>query len=111
VRFNATFHNTSRFDATDFQFKLYFESPQCNSTLVPEYISPDDFLRQANYDDIYFIYFAIVEFITSYSSTFIFNDRGEVLAARIRKNYLASIMKQNMAYFEDRLRHVSHPTH
>ncbi|KAK9241676.1 P-loop containing nucleoside triphosphate hydrolase protein [Lipomyces tetrasporus] len=100
VSYNATFHNTSSFDATDFQSRLYFESPHYNSTLVPEYISPDDFQRQANYDAIYFIYFAIVEFITSYSSTFILNDRGEVLAARIRKNYLASIMKQNMAYFD-----------
>ncbi|KAK9257506.1 ABC transporter type 1, transmembrane domain-containing protein, partial [Lipomyces tetrasporus] len=100
VSYNATFHNTSSFDATDFQSRLYFESPHYNSTLVPEYISPDDFQRQANYDAIYFIYFAIVEFITSYSSTFILNDRGEILAARIRKNYLASIMKQNMAYFD-----------
>ncbi|KAK9313990.1 hypothetical protein V1524DRAFT_409209 [Lipomyces starkeyi] len=99
------FHNTSVFQAADFESKLNFESP-CyssisNCTVVPEYISPDDFQRQANYDAIYFIYFAIAEFTTAYCSTFIFNDRGEVLAARIRKNYLASIMKQNMAYFDN----------
>ncbi|KAK9384334.1 ABC transporter type 1, transmembrane domain-containing protein [Lipomyces mesembrius] len=102
--YNGTFHYTTIFDAADFESKLNVESP-CyssisNCTIVPEYISPDDFQRQANYDAIYFIYFAIAEFTAAYCSTFIFNDRGEVLAARIRKNYLASIMKQNMAYFD-----------
>ncbi|KAK9356780.1 P-loop containing nucleoside triphosphate hydrolase protein [Lipomyces doorenjongii] len=105
VRYNATFHNVTSIETTDFQSKLYYESPYYSSTFnytfVPEYISPYEFQRQANFDAIYFIYFAIVEFITSYVSTFIFNDRGEVLAARIRKNYLASIMKQNMAYFDN----------
>ncbi|KAK9312643.1 P-loop containing nucleoside triphosphate hydrolase protein, partial [Lipomyces starkeyi] len=105
VRYNATFHNVTKRETADFQSKLHVASPYYNSTfnytLVPEYISPYDFQRQANYDAIYFIYFAIVEFITSYVSTYVFNDRGEVLAARIRKNYLASIMKQNMAYFDN----------
>ncbi|KAK9328060.1 P-loop containing nucleoside triphosphate hydrolase protein [Lipomyces starkeyi] len=98
------FHNTTSFQAVDFESK-HFGSPcyssLSNCTMGPEYISPDDFQRQANYDTIYFIYFAIAEFTTAYCSTFIFNDRGEVLAARIRKNYLASIMKQNMAYFDN----------
>ncbi|KAK9482183.1 ABC transporter type 1, transmembrane domain-containing protein [Lipomyces starkeyi] len=82
-------------------FAQNFISSISNCTVLPEYISPDDFQQQANHDAIYFIYFAIAEFTTAHCSTFIFNDRGEVLAARIRKNYLASIMKQNMAYFEN----------
>ncbi|KAK9235725.1 P-loop containing nucleoside triphosphate hydrolase protein [Lipomyces kononenkoae] len=105
LQYNATFHNVTNIETTDFQSKLYFDSPYYNGTfndtLVPQYISPYDFQRQANYDAVYFIYFAVVEFITSYASTFVFNDRGEILAARIRKNYLASIMKQNMAYFDN----------
>ncbi|KAK9320378.1 P-loop containing nucleoside triphosphate hydrolase protein [Lipomyces orientalis] len=100
VSSNATFHNISNFDRINFDSKLYFESSDYNSTMIPEYVSPDDFQRQANKDSIYFIYFAIVEFVTSYFATFILNDRGEILAARIRKNYLASIMKQNVAYFD-----------
>ncbi|KAK9367914.1 P-loop containing nucleoside triphosphate hydrolase protein [Lipomyces kononenkoae] len=96
MRYNYTFHNVTNMENTDSYYNSTF-----SYTLVPEYISPDDFQRQANFDAIYFIYFATVEFITSYASTFIFNDRGEVLAARIRKNYLASIMKQNIAYFDN----------
>ncbi|KAK9331460.1 P-loop containing nucleoside triphosphate hydrolase protein [Lipomyces starkeyi] len=104
IKYNETFYNTTTYNTTDYDSKLYFESPYHDSTynytMVPEYVSPEDFQRQASYDAIYFIYFAIAEFVTAYLFTFIFIDRGEILAARIRQNYLASIMKQNMAYFD-----------
>ncbi|KAK9321885.1 P-loop containing nucleoside triphosphate hydrolase protein [Lipomyces orientalis] len=104
MAYNETFFNATTYNTTDSDSKLYFESPYHDSTynytMVPEYISPEDFQRQASYDAIYFIYFAVAEFVTSYFFTFIFIDRGEILAARIRQNYLASIMKQNMAYFD-----------
>ncbi|KAK9342519.1 P-loop containing nucleoside triphosphate hydrolase protein [Lipomyces starkeyi] len=104
ITYNETFFNATTYNTTDHDSKLYFESPYSDSTynytMVPEYISPEDFQRQASHNAIYFIYFAVAEFVTAYLFTFIFIDRGEILAARIRQNYLASIMKQNIAYFD-----------
>ncbi|KAK9365075.1 P-loop containing nucleoside triphosphate hydrolase protein [Lipomyces kononenkoae] len=105
LQYNDTFYNTTTYNTTDYDAKLYFESPYYESTynytMVPEYVSPEEFQRQASYDAIYYIYFALAEFVTSTLFTFLFIDRGEILAARIRQNYLASILKQNVAYFDN----------
>ncbi|KAK9472084.1 P-loop containing nucleoside triphosphate hydrolase protein [Dipodascopsis tothii] len=62
--------------------------------------TPDAFQRRLNFYCIFFLYFALAEFVFASSFTFIFIDRGEVLSSRIRKAYLAATLKQNMAYFD-----------
>ncbi|KAM0719393.1 hypothetical protein Q7P37_005298 [Cladosporium fusiforme] len=51
---------------------------------------------------IYFIYLAIGEFVTIYISTVGFIYAGEHMSAKIREEYLAGIMRQNIAYFDAR---------
>lgn len=87
-----------------FNDSYYYDSPlyesTYNFTIIPEYISPEDFQKEANFGAIYFIYFAVAEFLFAYLFTFLLIDRGEVLSARIRQKYLASVMRQNIAYFD-----------
>ncbi|KAK9449450.1 P-loop containing nucleoside triphosphate hydrolase protein [Limtongia smithiae] len=109
--FNSTEYHSGSFNSTDsyntslpFDLSYYYDSPYYQSTYnfteIPEYYSMEDFQRQANFDSLYFVYLGVAEFLMSYLFTFIFIDRGEILAARIRKNYLGAILKQNIAYFD-----------
>ncbi|KAK9459522.1 P-loop containing nucleoside triphosphate hydrolase protein [Lipomyces oligophaga] len=84
---------------SSFYHSPFYESTY-NFTMIPEYISDDDFQRSASFDSIYFIYFAIAQFFFAYLFTYLLVDRGEVIAARIRRHYLQSVMKQNIAYFD-----------
>lgn len=65
-----------------------------------EYISPDDFQSRVNYLALFFVYLGIAEFVLSYITTFIFIDRGEVIASRIKEQYFAAILRQNIGYFD-----------
>ncbi|KAK9465451.1 P-loop containing nucleoside triphosphate hydrolase protein [Lipomyces arxii] len=95
----ASYFNSSDFNSSYFTDSPYYESTY-NFTMIPMYVSDDDFQREASYNSIYFIYFAIAEMLFSYVFVFTLIDRGDVLAARIRQNYLGAILKQNMAYFD-----------
>jgi ATP-binding cassette subfamily B (MDR/TAP) protein 1 len=55
-----------------------------------------------NHLTIYYIYLAIGEFITVYIATVGFIYTGEHMAAKIREEYLAAILRQNIAYFDVR---------
>jgi ATP-binding cassette, subfamily B (MDR/TAP), member 1 len=47
-----------------------------------------------------FVYLAVVEFVTIYTSTVGFIYTGEHITQKFRSRYLAAIMRQNMAYFD-----------
>ncbi|KAK9458300.1 P-loop containing nucleoside triphosphate hydrolase protein [Dipodascopsis uninucleata] len=97
--FNGTygFNDTSSFyNETLYMFNETFH----NFTDIPKYISPEDFQRRMSFGATYYIYFAIAEFLFAFTFTYIFIDKGEVISSRIRRNYLNSILKQNIAYFD-----------
>ena len=60
------------------------------------------FSDTVNHLTLYFVYLAIGEFVTIYIATVGFIYTGEHIAARIREEYLAGIMRQNIAYFDAR---------
>ncbi|KAK9329587.1 P-loop containing nucleoside triphosphate hydrolase protein [Lipomyces starkeyi] len=62
--------------------------------------SPEHFQHEINKFTLYFVYLGIGEFVFTFIGTFIHIDRGEVLSARIREQYLASTLRQNIAYFD-----------
>ena len=49
---------------------------------------------------LYFVYLAIGEFVTIYVSTVGFIYTGEHISGKIREQYLASILRQNIGYFD-----------
>lgn len=49
---------------------------------------------------LYFVYLAVAEFITIYICTAGFIYTGEHITQKIREQYLAAIMRQNIAYFD-----------
>lgn len=49
---------------------------------------------------LYFVYLAIGEFVTIYICTVGFIYTGEHIAGKIREQYLAAILRQNVAFFD-----------
>ncbi|KAI9923751.1 hypothetical protein MW887_008378 [Aspergillus wentii] len=49
---------------------------------------------------IYYVYLSIVEFFSSYAQTVGFLYTGDRLTTRIRTNYLAACLRQNMGFFD-----------
>lgn len=49
---------------------------------------------------LYFVYLAIGQFATIFIAMIGFNYVGEHIAAKVRANYLAGLLRQNMAYFD-----------
>ena len=49
---------------------------------------------------LYFVYLAIGEFVTIYIATVGFIYAGEHISAKIREQYLGSILRQNIGYFD-----------
>jgi ATP-binding cassette subfamily B (MDR/TAP) protein 1 len=60
------------------------------------------FSDTVNHLTLYFVYLAIGEFVTIYIATVGFIYAGEHMAAKIREEYLAGILRQNIAYFDAR---------
>ena len=58
------------------------------------------FSDQVNHLTLYFVYLAIGEFVTIYVATVGFIYTGEHISGKIREHYLASILRQNIGYFD-----------
>ena len=58
------------------------------------------FSHQLSHFTLYFIYLAVGEFITIYICTVGFIYTGEHIAGKIREQYLAAILRQNIAFFD-----------
>lgn len=63
-------------------------------------LSQSDFNSQLSHFTLYFIYLAIGEFATIYVCTVGFIYTGEHIAGKIREQYLAAILRQNIAFFD-----------
>lgn len=61
---------------------------------------PAEFQRTVNYNTLYFVYLGVGIAVASFLQTYLHVDRGEVIAARIRRKYLQAILRQNVAYFD-----------
>ncbi|KAK9329629.1 ABC transporter type 1, transmembrane domain-containing protein, partial [Lipomyces starkeyi] len=62
--------------------------------------SAESFQQQINKFTLYFVYLGIGVIAFTFVETFIHIDRGEVLSARIREQYLAATLRQNIGYFD-----------
>ena len=63
-------------------------------------IPHSEFSHELGHFTLYFIYLAIGEFITIYICTVGFIYTGEHIAGKIREQYLAAILRQNIAFFD-----------
>ena len=63
-------------------------------------LSHSAFNAQLSHFTLYFIYLAVGEFITIYICTVGFIYTGEHIAGKIREQYLAAILRQNIAFFD-----------
>ncbi|KAK7189272.1 Leptomycin B resistance protein pmd1-like protein 2 [Paraphaeosphaeria sporulosa] len=63
-------------------------------------VSGSQFMHEVNRLTLYFVYLAIGQFATIYIATVGFNYVGEHIAAKVRVNYLAGLLRQNIAYFD-----------
>ena len=63
-------------------------------------INKDQFTHKVSFGAMYFLYLAIVMFITTYIFMAVWVYTGERLARQIRERYLRAILRQNIAYFD-----------
>ncbi|PGH06464.1 hypothetical protein AJ80_08158 [Polytolypa hystricis UAMH7299] len=63
-------------------------------------ITFDEFSSELSKFALYFIYLAIASFCTIYIATVGFIYTGEHIAQKIREEYLAAILRQNIAFFD-----------
>ncbi|KAK9477925.1 P-loop containing nucleoside triphosphate hydrolase protein [Lipomyces japonicus] len=93
---NTTF-DSNYLNSTQSEYLNSYNEP---SSLNFEYISPDQFQSRVNYLTLYFVYLGIADFILSFITTFLFIDQGEILSSRIKEQYLAATLRQNIGYFD-----------
>ena len=62
--------------------------------------APTSFQDTVNHLVLYFVYLAIGEFVTVYVATVGFIYTGEHISGKVRQQYLASILRQNIGYFD-----------
>ncbi|KAK9480263.1 P-loop containing nucleoside triphosphate hydrolase protein [Lipomyces japonicus] len=61
---------------------------------------PNKFQSDINHFTLYFVYLGIAEIVFTVVETYIHIERGEVLVGRIRQEYLAATLRQNIGYFD-----------
>ncbi|KAF7532134.1 hypothetical protein G7054_g8250 [Neopestalotiopsis clavispora] len=66
-----------------------------------ETISYDHFYSELSRFSLYFVYLAIGEFVMVYIATVGFLYAGEHIASKIRTQFLAAILRQNIAFFDE----------
>lgn len=63
-------------------------------------ISGHDFNAKLGHYTLYFVYLAIAEFVSIYVCTVGFIYTGEHITQKVREQYLAGILRQNIAFFD-----------
>ena len=63
-------------------------------------INKNDFTDKVNYYSLFFVYLAIIVFVTTYVYMAAWVYTGERLTRQIRERYLRAILRQNIAYFD-----------
>lgn len=70
------------------------------SSFFQKTLSHADFSQNLSHFTLYFVYLAIGEFVTIYIATVGFIYTGEHITQKIREEYLAAILRQNIAFFD-----------
>ncbi|KAJ5919905.1 Leptomycin B resistance protein [Penicillium verhagenii] len=60
----------------------------------------EEFRHTLSHNVLYFVYLAIAKFATTYISTVGFIYTGEAISARIREEYLAACLRQNIGFYD-----------
>lgn len=82
-------------------FTLIFGNiTQVFTNFLVYHTDPAEFQHVVNHNTLYFIYLGVGITATSFLQTFLHVDRGEVIAAKIREEYLKSVLRQNIGYFD-----------
>lgn len=82
-------------------FTLIFGNiTQVFTNFLVYHTNPDEFQHTVNHNTLYFVYLGIGITAVSFLQTFLHVDRGEVIAARIREQYLKAVLRQNIGYFD-----------
>ncbi|KAK9450309.1 P-loop containing nucleoside triphosphate hydrolase protein [Limtongia smithiae] len=78
------------------------ESYYNNYTSEYEYYSMDssEFVRSISRNALFLALIGVAVVLLTYIKSFIFIDRAEVLSSRIREQYLAATLRQNIGYFD-----------
>ena len=63
-------------------------------------ISAHDFNAKLSHYTLYFLYLAIADFVAIYACTVGFIYTGEHITQKVREQYLAAILRQNIAFFD-----------
>ncbi|MCJ1393049.1 GTPase-activating protein [Xylographa bjoerkii] len=63
-------------------------------------LNMDSFNSNVDHFTLYFIYLAVGEFVTIYIATVGFIYSGEHISSKIREQYLAAILRQNIGFFD-----------
>ncbi|KAB5554574.1 P-loop containing nucleoside triphosphate hydrolase protein [Coniochaeta sp. 2T2.1] len=69
--------------------------------IATDTISYGEFMSRLNQNILYYVYIGIAEFGAVFLSTVGFHHTGERIARKVREEYLAAILRQNMAYFDN----------
>ena len=62
--------------------------------------STSDFQHNVNHNALYFVYIGVAILVSSILESYLLVQTGEIQAGRYRQNYLKSIIRQNIAYFD-----------
>ncbi|KAJ5653255.1 Leptomycin B resistance protein [Penicillium lividum] len=60
----------------------------------------EDFRAKLSHNVLYFVYLAVAKFFVTYISTVGFIYTGEKISGRIREEYLAACLRQNIGYYD-----------
>ncbi|PIA91919.1 Multidrug resistance protein 1 [Cercospora beticola] len=63
-------------------------------------VTGSDFSSEISKLTLYFVYLGIAEFVATYIATVGFIYAGEHISGKVRQHYLASILRQNIGYFD-----------
>lgn len=65
-------------------------------------LESDAFMHKADHLSLYFVYIGVVMLVSSSLESILLTSTGEILAGRFRKNYLNAVIRQNIAYSDNK---------
>ncbi|KAK9465718.1 P-loop containing nucleoside triphosphate hydrolase protein [Lipomyces arxii] len=102
--FNGTFYGYNNtyiyFNETSKSWSVPVYNSTFDSDFDYQYEMGRDFMADISRLSLYLTYIGIAVTILTHLKSFVFIDRAEVLAARIKEEYLAATLRQNIGYFD-----------
>ncbi|KAK9454006.1 P-loop containing nucleoside triphosphate hydrolase protein [Dipodascopsis uninucleata] len=82
----------------------YYNSTYCynpSDCMIDYQMAADRFVASVSRNSLYLFIIGIGIFVLTWIKSYIFIDRAEILAGRIRQRYLAAILSQNVGFFDN----------